>query len=178
MVPVHPPRRLLRSGVAASVAGALGVSGHVMAGGSIRFWAVVGAGAVAAAVVWVCAGRERDTWTIAALQVRLQLFVHTVLATGAVPAVGGVVPHDLMLHAHVVAGLLTAVVLRAGERRTWAAARRIAARIASWCLRVTGGPMRRSAGPVFAPAPALRVVARHRLLRHTLVLRGPPTAAA
>jgi hypothetical protein len=176
MTPIRPPLRLVRSVVVGATACGLGVTGHVLVGGSVHYGAVSVAVPVAVAVAWALAGHERDAWMIAALQIGLQLFVHAVLATGAAPATGGILPHELMLHAHVAAGLLTAVALRAGERRTWAAARRALARLASWCLRIIDRPAQRTDRPVLRPAPALRVVAHHRLLRHALVLRGPPVA--
>jgi hypothetical protein len=171
-----PPRRLLRSAVAAGTATVLGTGGHVLAGGSVGTGMVAAAVVVATGVAWSAAGRERGTSVIAALQVGLQQLVHTLLTAGDVPAPDGILPHDLMLHVHVAAGLLTALVLRAGERRTWAAARRVAARVATWCRRIVLGRRRRTATLAVVSAPALRVRPQHRFLRHALVLRGPPTA--
>jgi hypothetical protein len=91
-----------------------------------------------------------------------------------------VVPHDLMLPAHILAGLVTAVALRAGERRLWADVRRIAARLRRRWRRLT------DPGHISPPAAALSpaVMPDHnprphqRMLRHAVVLRGPPPAAS
>ena len=95
--------------------------------------------------------------------------------------VTAVVPHDLlMLLAHVLAGLVTAVALRAGERSMWAQVRRFAARVRRRWRRLT------DPRPISPPcaAPSIAVMPDHsprphqRLLRHAVVLRGPPPATS
>ncbi len=178
----RPPQRLPRAAVVAASATGLGAAGHALAGGPVPLAGLAAAGAVALAVTWAAAGRERGTTAIAALQVGLQQFVHTVLAGPGPNPGAAVLPHELMFHVHVAAGLLVALLLRAGERRTWAAARRVAARVAArtaalLALHRTGpGPLRRRAPiPVAPPPPRTRP---QPLLRHVQVLRGPPLSMA
>lgn len=171
---VEPPDRPLRVGVAAGTATAFGAGGHVLVGGTVTLPVLVAALVAAAVPAWILAGRERGWAWIAGLQVGTQQLVHAALsATGPPVDNAGLVPHDVMFHGHVLAGLLTAAALRLGERRLWDAARRVAERVARWCRRlVIVLPPPIQAAPVDAVAP---VAGRPgRALRHVLVLRGPP----
>ncbi|MDN5858213.1 MAG: hypothetical protein L0H84_06270 [Pseudonocardia sp.] len=174
-VGVHPPSRALRSAVAAGTATAFGLAGHLVAGGTTSFPVLASALAVAVLPAWLLSARERSWIAIAGLQVGTQLLVHEVLSVAGPPvAGGGLMPHDLMFHVHALAGLIAAAAMRLGERRLWAAARRLAARVARWWRRhITcgAGPVRHSAQ---VPAVTTAAVAGARALRHVRVLRGPP----
>lgn len=199
---VSPPSRTLRAAVAVSVATVIGAIGHLLAGGSLSLGALAMAVGAATVPAWLSSGRERSWAWIAALQIGNQQLVHLALSSAAagigepvmvepaphdlMPAhvvaglVTAVVPHDLMLPAHILAGLVTAVALRAGERRMWAEVRRIAARVRRRWRRLTDPP---SISPPCA-ASSIAVMPDHsprpheRLLRHAVVLRGPPRATS
>jgi hypothetical protein len=173
---VAPPRRMARAGVSAAAAVALGLAGHVLAGGAPT---VSGVGLAFLAVLvpsWLLAGRERSWTAIAGVQIAAQQVVHPLLVlTSAMPA-SDAVPHDLMFFLHVLGACVMAVWLRLGERRLWAAARRLAARLVRWISRLLGVPLApatpASSGPVGYVPPAAPVV-----LRHSLRRRGPPLPA-
>lgn len=169
------PSRALRSGVAAGTATAFGAAGHVLSGGTATVPVLLLAFAAAMLPAWVLSARERSWTGIAALQVGTQQVVHTALATaGPAVAEAGLLPHDLMFHVHVVAGLVAAAAMRVGERRLWAAARRLAARAAHWWRTLTAagrGPVHH---PPRVPTVTPAAVACARRLRHVRVLRGPP----
>jgi hypothetical protein len=174
---VRPPSRPLRAALAATVATACGALGHMIGGGTLSAAVLALAWGAAAIPAWLLTGRERSWAWIAGLQVGTQLLVHTALSATTAHAAGHhhAIPPEVMFCAHVVAGLLTAVALRVGERRLWAGARRLAARMARWRHRLTDPP----AGPfppppllVPAPGPAPRFSGG--LLRHVVVRRGPP----
>jgi hypothetical protein len=133
---------------------------------------------VALVVAWAAAclltARERSWAWIAAQQVGTQLLVHAGLASATDPIGPGLLPHDLMLHAHVLAGLLAAALLRRGEHRLWARARRLVARIAAWA-RSVGCPLPAPAGLVnLRPARSSDRVGPLSVLRHSLAMRAPP----
>ncbi|WP_300011600.1 hypothetical protein [Pseudonocardia sp.] len=174
----RPPRRGLRTAVPTGVATALAVTAHVLAGGTARPATVALALLVAAVPAWLLTARERGWLAISAAQLGLQLVVHGVLAQADPAPHVHLVPHDLMLHAHVLAALLAAAVLRLGERRAWAVARRLSARVAAWWRRLAAG-----VPPVAGPAsPRLARTSRpgalRLLLRHSRALRGPPPLPA
>lgn len=178
-----PPRRPLRAGVAAAVATTFGAVGHLLTGGSLSAGLVAVALGVAIVPAWVLSGRERGWAWIAGLQIATQQLVHTALSMASAPGFGeptaaGLLPHDLMLHAHILAGLLTAVALRAGERRIWAGARALATRLARWWHRLVPSssvPIAQTTLLVTAPGAGTRP--QRQRLRHAVVLRGPPQAA-
>jgi hypothetical protein len=194
---VSPPSRSLRTAVAVSVATAIGATGHLLAGGSLSLGVLAVALAAATVPAWLSSGRERGWAWIAALQIGNQQLVHVARSSAAglgeptmathdlmrahvlAEPVTAVVPHDLlMLLAHVLAGLVTAVALRAGERSMWAQVRRFAARVRRRWRRLT------DPRPISPPcaASSIAVMPDHsprphqRLLRHAVVLRGPPPA--
>ncbi|GAA3244437.1 hypothetical protein GCM10017691_50490 [Pseudonocardia petroleophila] len=106
--------RVLRSGAAAALAVVVAVLAHGGAGGSVD---LAGAGWVFAALAgpsWWLAGRERGWTVLAVAQLAGQQVAHTAL-TGPDPShVGGLLPMDLMLHAHLAAAALCALWLRWG----------------------------------------------------------------
>jgi hypothetical protein len=101
--------------------------------------------------------------------------VHAVLESAAGAEHATMLPADVMLVSHLVAAALIAGVLRLGERRSWAAARRAAlAVVLRWqrLLALFRGP---GIAPVVAAAPApVPARAGDRTLRHVVVRRGPP----
>lgn len=171
-----PPKRLARAGVAAGVATALGAVGHVLAGGSTGAGPLLLAFGAAVAAIWPLTSRERGWATIAVVQIAVQAAVHVALGWNTVEHhhAAAAVPDDVMVYAHLAAGLLTAALLRLGEHRVWAAARRAAARWARWWSWLAAVP---TAGPPHVrPHVVVTQVLRSEpvLLRHVLVRRGPP----
>ncbi|MBW0135945.1 hypothetical protein [Pseudonocardia abyssalis] len=164
--------RVLRSGAAAALAVLVAVLAHGGAGGSVD---LAGAGWVFAALAgpaWWLAGRERGWAVLAVAQLAGQQVAHTAL-TGPDPShVGGLLPTDLMLHAHLAAAALCALWLRWGERRAWAAVRAVVRVV---LLAVAGLRVPIAPAPLRAASevPVRPVV----LLRHAVALRGPPLAA-
>jgi hypothetical protein len=170
-----PPLRLVRAGASAGAATVLGLTGHIAAGGAFTLTGTLLAFAAVLAPSWLLAGRERGWTFIAAVQVVAQQVIHPLL-TGVAPEPAAL-PHDVMFFLHVLGALAMAAWLRLGERRAWAAARRLAARILHWAIRFLAGAAR-PAGPVVRPRQsgtvALPVAV---LLRHAVVRRGPPLPA-
>ncbi|MGE3287136.1 MAG: hypothetical protein AB7J32_13680 [Pseudonocardia sp.] len=170
-----PPLRLVRAGASAGAATVLGLAGHLAAGGAFSLVGTLLAFAAVLAPSWLLAGRERGWTAIAVVQVVAQQVIHPLLA-GATSEPAAL-PHDVMFFLHVLGALAMAAWLRLGERRAWAAARRLAARILRWAVRFLAGAAR-PAGPAVRPHPAdavaLPVAA---LLRHAVVRRGPPLPA-
>lgn len=172
---VPPPSRALRSAVAAGTATAFGATGHLLAGGTTTAAALVAALAAAMLPAWVLSARERSWAGIAALQIITQLVVHAALSAAAPPVDGaGLVSHDLMLHVHIIAGLIATAAMRVGERRLWATARRLAGRVAHWWRRLTAGGSAAVHHPPHVPTVTPAPIACARPLRHVRVLRGPP----
>ncbi|GAA2561637.1 hypothetical protein [Pseudonocardia hydrocarbonoxydans] len=162
----------------AALATALGTAGHLLAGGVVSTGPVVLALVLAGVPAWLLTGRERGWLTIAGAQLVLGQVVHAALSAGHPHDATGLLPHDLMLYAHVLAALMGATALRVGERRVWAAARRLSGRVAAWWRGLTG-----VGAPVTGPAPVPvrspdRPCHPGLLLRHSRALRGPPARPA
>ncbi|MGQ0572793.1 MAG: hypothetical protein ACT4RN_01170 [Pseudonocardia sp.] len=174
---IAPPRRWTRAGASAVAATALGLAGHVAAGGEPTLTGAALAFLVVALPSWSLAGCERGWTTIAAVQIGAQQVVHPLLVASSAVAVPAALPHDLMFFLHVLGALLMAGWLRVGERRLWAAARRFAEHLARWRRGLFDAP------PAPPPrAPRLRPVTvvapvLTEPLRHTLRRRGPPLPA-
>ncbi|GAA3938740.1 hypothetical protein GCM10023085_20200 [Actinomadura viridis] len=180
-MPVPPPLRLVRATVFAAVCVLLTSAGHLLAsGGPVAPWtAAFGfAGVLGAALA--LAGHERSLATILGGLLLGQFALHSLFAAGhgghhgALPAAeddgGGSLG---MTAAHLLAALASAWWLRRGERQAWRLARQAARVLALPFLLVTvtpGAPARSAAVPPCPPRvrPAVAV------LRHVLVLRGPP----
>jgi hypothetical protein len=94
---------------------------------------------------------------------------HLALVAGA--GAHSALPTDLMLYAHLAAAALAAGWLRVGERRAWAAVRRVARVVLT---RPAIGPIPPPARPL-PPEPERSPAAR--LLRHAMARRGPPRTA-
>ncbi|WP_436495197.1 hypothetical protein [Actinokineospora sp. HUAS TT18] len=164
-------RRTATTLVAALVTGAVG---HVVAGGT---WSGPGITAAAALLLlpsWLLTAREQGFGTLVALLAGGQLSTHVTLTAMVGAAhmthVSTASPTLPMLAAHVVATVLLAWWIRRGERRLWAGLDRFL----------------RTLCPVgFEPATLLvrrltsygaPVAAGVGLLRHVVVLRGPPAS--
>jgi hypothetical protein len=169
------PHRLARASVVTASAALLGAAGHALTGGTVSAPGVATAALLLIGPAWLLAGRERGWLPIAAAQVAGQLAVHVLLAeTGGPMAVSGPLPHDLMVHAHVVAAVLVTGRLHRGERHAWAAARRALTAL------LLGIPTPAAVPDLRGPArPGDRgpLAAATTVLRHALVRRGPPQPA-
>jgi hypothetical protein len=171
------PARGKRTAITLVTALLAGAAGHVVAGGTLSGPPIAVAAALLLAPSWLMTAREQRFPAIAALLAVGQLSTHVTLTalTSAshathTPAKSGV-PAVAMLLAHLAATILLAWWLRHGERRIWAALRRCAQ-----VLLRAAPPLPTGTGlrPAFAEAA---VLARPAMLRHAVVLRGPPAAA-
>lgn len=148
----------------------LAAGGHLVGGGQVEpvFLGLLVAAATVAAHAWL--SRERGLLAIAATVIGLQVGVHLGLTVGHAHSVG-----PAMILTHAAAALLLAVLLRAGEARIYAAARRRVLRLLV-ALRVMAAGLPRPLATsevrwevacnlpsVWTPAPGLR--------------RGPPALA-
>ncbi len=188
------PSRVARTGAAAGVTLAAGTGGHLLGSGAAALSApgLLAAAAALLAPAWWLTGRERGWGPLAGALFAGQLAAHA-LFTATSPAgdagmhlspghlspghhEAGWLPADLMLLGHLLAAVLGAAWLRRGERRAWAAARRAAAALRQTLSVLLGRPVQ-----VPADGGVLRWDAREdhptqqrAVLRHTIILRGPP----
>ncbi len=193
------PHRVARTGAAAGVTLAAAAGGHLLGSGEAALSApgLLAAAAALVAPAWWLTGRERGWGPLAGALFAGQLAAHA-LFTATSPAghagmhrgpghlslghlsLGhhevGWLPIDLMLLGHLLAAAVGAAWLRRGERRAWAAARRAAAALHQTLSVLLGRPVQ---------VPANRGVPRwdareghptqqQTMLRHTIILRGPP----
>jgi hypothetical protein len=193
-----PPLRLLRAAIFAVVCVSLTLLAHVTAARApVPAWAaVVGFGAVLG-VAAALAGHERSLATIFGGLVGGQFALHVWFAAVQPPATAHLnhahaaaapaVPGDPasstlgMTLAHVAAAAVSAWWLWRGERAAWSLAR--------WVAALAARPLRRLAVLLLSAAPHARPVRVARtgatpvrrpscaLLRHTVVLRGPPSSS-
>ena len=172
MSPAVPPPgpRVVRAGLAAAVAVLAAVLAHRLAHGSADVTGAVWALAGLAGPAWWLTGRELGWTRLALAQLAGQQVAHLALTATAGTGGDGVLPPDLMVHAHLAAAALTACWLRAGERRAWAALRRVAQVVLTRPALPT--PVRPD--PVLPKTVPNPVVAA---LRHVLARRGPPRLA-
>ncbi len=182
---LRAPLRLLRASVFSAVCVLLTCLGHLTASGeSLSGGKVAVAFAGTLGVSFALAGHERSWATILSGLLGGQFLLHSLFVSGAAhhadPSTGLVeVPGNGlgMTLAHLVAAIASAWWLRRGERHAWRLAR-LAARTLLRPLRalptapaaVEGGTCTVPSGPAEAPA-------RTALLRHVLVLRGPPAGS-
>ncbi|GAA3240754.1 MFS transporter [Actinocorallia longicatena] len=168
------PFRLARATAFSAVCVSLTLVAHWLAAGDpLSFRAVATAFCGVGAIAYLVAGAERSLPVIIGLLLGGQFSLHAFLASagghhGAIEVGETLSPG--MSAAHLLAGLLSALWLRRGERAAWAMARRLLT------------PLLVRAGAVRLPAPLLVLPAAPEapvrpvaaLLRHALVLRGPP----
>jgi hypothetical protein len=165
------PSCALRAGLAAGTAVGVATAAHGIAHGGVDLVGAVWAFAALLGPAWWLTRRERSGGAHALTQLGAQQAVHAALSLSADGSAH--VPHDLMFYAHLLAAALTGCWLRYGERRAWAAARRLVAGVL---------PDLPPAARTAAPLPLLVPVTTHRppalVLRHALARRGPPLTAA
>ncbi|MBB6118619.1 hypothetical protein [Nocardiopsis algeriensis] len=175
------PLRAVRTGVSASVCVAVSACGHTLSSGhEVPFGGLLAGALLILASAWALTGRERGLGTITGWMLWGQLALHTVFTAASAAGHGG---HGTaldpgasagadMLAAHAVAAAVCAWWLRRGEAAVFDHLRLAAAALLPLVLAVVRLPCQplppqRPAGPLL-PAPAAP------LLRHSLVLRGPP----
>jgi hypothetical protein len=169
-----PPRRFLRALTLTGAAVSVGAGAHLLGGAAVDPIALVAAVPVLLGLSWPLTDRERGWLPIAGAQLAGQQVVHTLLSRAG-DAVDAGLPVDVFLYGHVAAAMLVAVWLRRGERRAWAAARRVARMVARWWARLLI-LLRHTEPPhaVHSAAPSEPSAPRPPLLRYALVRRGPP----
>ena len=177
MDPGHGTMRLVRGGVLATCSVLLGLSGHLLGGGSGQVVApTVLAGAVigVASVAW--AHRRRGFGQLMGAAVLAQVAFYGTLALAS--SHGSVHHHDgmtaawsgqRMMLAHAVAAVLMAAVLAHGDAVLWSLGRMLPAvvRPGRWPVPVVRGTLPPPDGGERAPRRALVVAA-------TQPHRGPP----
>jgi hypothetical protein len=192
-----PALRSTRATVFAAVCVTLATAGHSAAShAAVVPWAVGMGFAVVLVVAWVLTGAERSLATILGGLLGGQFMLHSLFMSAAahpgggggggammdsmhITAAGSGQGGATMTFAHVAAAVISAWWLRRGERAVWALARRAAA-LASWPVRallalLDTAPLAAALG---APVSFRTCVARFRpggrLLRHSVIRRGPP----
>lgn len=186
-----PPFRLARAAIFAVVCVALTVAAHTaVSHREVPLLAAGAGGLLVLGVAWALAGHERAPITILGGLLGGQFALHTMFAA-AQPTVNTTVhlghgqPGPLpiapsgagMTLTHVLVAVACAWWLRHGERTAWSMARRVAALATvslAWALFDAAPPVR----PVVVP-PAVRTRPRPIavVLRHSVVLRGPPSGS-
>ncbi|XVQ14670.1 hypothetical protein ACQP1W_19690 [Spirillospora sp. CA-255316] len=182
-MPPTPPLRLVRATVFAAVCVLLTSLAHFTASGMVMApWTVTLGFAGVLAFAFTLSGHERSLPTILGGLLLGQFALHVLFAAnhgqhhpGAAPPMapdGG--PDAAMTAAHLLAAAVSAWWLRRGERHAWRLAR-LAARvlILPFLLVYAASvpPERRPVAPPASPDVPRPVTA---VLRHALVLRGPP----
>ncbi|GAB2820857.1 hypothetical protein GCM10022221_18510 [Actinocorallia aurea] len=169
------PYRLARAAAFAAVCVSLTLTGHWAASGDpIDPWTIAVAFFGVTGVAHLLAGHERGLPLILGALLGGQFALHSLLATDHHSPLtepdGSVNGH--MMAAHAAAALLSALWLRRGERAFWALARRLVPPLRLVPARVPT--------PVEPGRPACserQGLPKTALLRHCLVLRGPPNGA-
>ncbi len=180
-----PPLRSVRASIFATVCVILTCLGHFTASGRpIAVWAVGAAFAGTLGFAYVLAGHERSLATIMGGLLGGQFVLHTLFTAGhAHHAAGRPVVHDDdasgglgMTLAHLLAAVVSAWWLRRGERGAWLLAR-LAAGALLRPLLLSLQVAEVLDGPAVVPGEAVLPRPRSPVLRHVLVLRGPPAGA-
>ncbi|SDC41406.1 hypothetical protein SAMN05216174_10221 [Actinokineospora iranica] len=128
---------------------------------------------------WLLTRREQRLPAIVALLVAGQALTHAALVLFApsghhpVATALDVLPTGPALVGHLAAALVAGWWLRRGERAAWSCARRMVAAVLS---AATAGPRPLGAVTTGVPTRATEPPRRPVLLRHVIVLRGPPAA--
>jgi hypothetical protein len=175
--------RVARTGLLGLAAAVLAAVAHTASGAAAPSPALVlAAGTLAAAACWRASRRRLGALRCATVSAAVQAVLHLTFAASA-PSSG----HDGigMLAAHVAAGAAFGVWLAVGEAALWRAAARLAAATAAAVRHLARRFTRLLTPPTAAGgrAPAQRALPRRRraprpALRHAVVRRGPPPAAA
>jgi hypothetical protein len=184
MTATGSPARTYRSATATAVTLTAGTTGHLMGHGMVTPAGLLITALPIALAAWLLAARECTWATIAAATFCGQLTVHVLLSTlSGMPAENATMSCSSMDGAlsmflgHALAAVVVAWWLRRGERRICSALRR--AVIAARQLGLLMGGSSRPACPTQRWLPASRAVPWRLLepLRHTVVLRAPPSFA-
>jgi hypothetical protein len=190
----YPPPRSARAAVFTTVCVSLTLFGHDLAGqGVVQPAALALGGAMVLGLAWVLAGHQRSLATIFGGLLGGQFGMHVLFAIclsgpehAAYGAAHAAHAHTLtgadtasgptMSLAHVVIAAVSAWWLWHGERLAWRLARRVAALAAvplRWLFALLLPlPADAPHGVSIPAAPPVRPVGA--LLRHSVVLRGPP----
>lgn len=171
---VAVPGRALRTSAAAGVAVAVAAVAHRAGGGAVDLAGACWVVAALAGPAWWLSGRERGWLALAGAQLVGQQAAHVVLAQPGDLHGGGLLPMDLMLHAHLAAAAVCALWLRWGERRAFAAVREV---VRTVLLAVAAGGVPVPVAPAQPPSAPPALAAPALVLRHTLARRGPPLPA-
>ena len=179
--------RVARGAIAAAVATFVAAFSHTLGGDAAPSWFGVGASFVLSlAVSSALSGRALSWWRLAASVAVSQVLFHTLFSGPGAPTVSSGHGHepsalpmpamdahdDRMILAHVIAGVITLLALRFGERAFWSiaeCARLVLARVLDVTLPVAVVVPR-------AILPAARAVVAPRRIHvpSTHRLRGPP----
>jgi hypothetical protein len=168
--PPVSPWRWARAWVLGGSAVALSAGGHMLGGGHLEPVLLVLLVALASLAAYGWLRSERGLLAIIAAVTVVQAVTHVILGAGHTHS-----SSSAMLAGHLLAGLLLAVLLRSGESRIFAAARR---RYLQWQIAVrcalAGLVAPRGARPQLVADSAATLTSRF----HTPVQgRGPPAAA-
>lgn len=166
------PPRALRAGLAAALAVLAAMAAHTAGNGQVDPAGAAWAFAALVGPAWWLAGRRRGWSAIALTQLAGQQVAHLAMSTSAEAGPAhDPAGSDLMLYAHLAAAALAGTWLWVGERRAWAAVRRV--------LLVCAAPPSPEPPSTTGQAP-FPPVRRHPdlgRLRHSLARRGPPRPA-
>ncbi|MGQ0777567.1 MAG: hypothetical protein ACT4NY_24685 [Pseudonocardiales bacterium] len=184
------PSRVTRTGAAAGVALTAAACAHLGAGATtVASTGLLAAAAALVAPAWWLTGRERGWGALAGALLVGQLAAHALFTVTSPGAAAGAatamspehheadwLPVDLMLVGHLLAAAVGAAWLRRGERRAWAAARRAAAALRLAVSVLLGCLVRVpvDSGVLRWDTPGEHPVQQRKLLRNSIILRGPP----
>jgi hypothetical protein len=186
--PDQLPLRAARTGLLGLTAAVLAAVAHTSAGaGAPSPVLVLAAALLAATACWRASRRRLGPVRCATVTAAVQAVLHVAFSLGTPAGASAHAAHGPgMLAAHVAAGAAFGVWLAVGEAALWRVATRLAAAVA-----VAVRHLAHRVTALLAPAPAatLRPAAgpdattrlrrpRHPWLRHAVVRRGPPAAAA
>lgn len=164
--PAGRAMRLVRSVAAALACVTAAAVGHQSAGGQLSGPAVLTVFAGGAGITWLLSSRRVTTGQIFGLLVLCQVSVHLAASDSAMTM------DAQMVAGHVLATVVSALILSRGERFVWHIAARLALRAAPILHESIVVPSRRPLVPIMAPRSRHDV-----LLAHSRSLRGPPTGS-
>jgi hypothetical protein len=163
---VEWPLRLVRSVSAALVCTVTAALGHLAGGGAIPTETALIAFVGAALIAWILSARRVTGGQLVGLLVLCQVGVHFGSSASSMNM------STVMLATHVVATIVSALLLTRGEALVWHLAERLGLRAVPALLDVRLVPAARPLGPVHRSRSLTNV-----LLAHSRVERGPPIAS-
>lgn len=166
-VSASSPWRPARTAAGATISTVTALVAHDLAGGSVPPGIAVALLLGATCVAWSVTAERTSLSQIVGLLVLCQAVVHLGCAGTGDVMVGG----PAMLLGHLAATILSATLLRRGERWAWRLASTLALRPLRMLVVASPPAPTRAAAP--QPAPSLRSVGR----RRTTSVRGPPVVA-